>query len=158
GDRKPETGDKKQLALSPVLSPEHLNKKEAPMRRWLILLIAVFGLAVAAVVDRMVSGGTTEDSRAAAAKLDRIPPTFGDWTSSELPQDPKVIRVAEATGYVSRIYVNRKKNLQLSVLLLCGPTGPIGAHTPEVCYAGSGHEMNGSPQKKTVVLPDNTAS
>jgi hypothetical protein len=27
-----------------------------------------------------------------------------------------------------------------------------------VCYAGSGHEMSGTPQKKTVVLPDNTAA
>jgi hypothetical protein len=128
------------------------------MRRWLVLLVAIVGLAAAAVVDRVFSGTNSEDARAAAAKLNGVPAAFGDWTSIEQPQDPKVIRVAEATGYVSRIYSNRKKNLQLSVLLLCGPTGPIGAHTPEVCYAGSGHEMNGTPQKKTVVLPDNATA
>jgi hypothetical protein len=128
------------------------------MRRWLILLVAVIGLAAAAVVDRVFSSTNSEDARAAAAKLNSIPAAFGDWTSTEQPQDPKVIRRAEATNHFSRLYSHRKKNITVNVLLLCGPTGPIGAHSPEVCYAGSGYQMNGDPQKKTLVLPDGSAT
>jgi hypothetical protein len=64
-----------------------------------------------------------------------------------------VIRVAEATGYVSRVYANPKKGVRVTVLMLGGPTGPIGAHTPDVCYAGSGYEMAGRSQKKALSLP-----
>jgi hypothetical protein len=130
------------------------------MRRWLVLLVAVAGLVAAAAVEGVFSNrwGNSEDVRAAAAKLDRVPAAFGDWTSTELPQDPKVIHVAEAAGYVSRLYTNPKKRLSVSALMLCGPTGPIGAHTPEVCYAGNGFAMSGQPQKKTVVLPGNATA
>jgi hypothetical protein len=125
------------------------------MRRWLIVLVAVAGLGAAAAVEGVFSNrwGSAADPRLAAERLGRVPAAFGDWTSTELPQDPKVIRIAEATGHVSRQYANPKKGLAVNVLMLCGPTGPIGAHTPEVCYAGSGHEMIGRPQKKALGLP-----
>jgi hypothetical protein len=123
------------------------------MPRWLVIVLAVAVLAAAAVVERMTSGQQSGDARAAAAKLAAVPASFGDWTSNELVMDEKVLRVAEATGHVSRLYTNRKTGAQMSVLLLCGPTGPIGAHTPEVCYTGSGYALFGEPQKRTVALP-----
>jgi hypothetical protein len=125
------------------------------MRRWLVLVIAVAGLAAAAAVEGVFSNrwGDAEDARLAAERLARVPAAFGDWTSEELPQDPKVIRWAEATGHVSRLYTNPRKGAPVSVLMLCGPTGPIGAHTPEVCYAGSGMRMGGAPQKKALSAP-----
>lgn len=125
------------------------------MTRWLVLLVAVVGLAAAAAVEGMFSNrwGDAEDARVAAERLERVPAAFGGWTSTELPQDPKVIRIAEATGHVSRLYTNPKKGLSVSVLMLCGPTGPIGAHTPEVCYAGQGLEMVGAPEKRAVSAP-----
>ena len=128
------------------------------MPRWFVIVLAVSGLAAAAVVDRLTSGTASGDVQEAATRLDRIPAEFGDWTSTDSPLDDKVLRVAEAAGYVSRIYTNRKNGSQVSVLLLCGPTGPIGAHEPKYCYAGSGFEMSGAPQKKAVSAPDGTAA
>jgi hypothetical protein len=43
------------------------------------------------------------------------------------------------------------------VLLLCGPSGPIGAHTPDICYAGIGYKMVGGEVNKPVKLPDGSA-
>jgi hypothetical protein len=122
----------------------------------LILAVAVVALAAAAVVEGFFSNrwGQAEDVRVAAAKLTRVPAAFGDWTSTEVPQEPKVIKVAEAAGVVSRSYTNRKTGTQVTVLMLCGPPGPIGAHTPEVCYAGNGFAMSGQPSKKSAPLPD----
>ena len=130
------------------------------MPRWLVIAIAVVGLIAAAVVEGISSNrwSQSSDLRAASAKLDGVPAAFGDWTSTESPMNEKVLKVAEATGHVSRIYTNRKNGAQVSVLLLCGPTGAIGAHTPEVCYAGNGFTMSGEPQRKIVTLPDNTAT
>jgi len=130
------------------------------MPRWLVIGLAVVGLIAAAVVEGISSGRWNQsgDVRAASAKLEGVPAAFGDWTSTESPMDEKVLKVAEAAGCVSRIYTNRKNGTQVSVLLLCGPTGPIGAHTPEVCYAGNGFAAQGEPQKKAVTLPGNAAA
>ena len=126
------------------------------LRKGLVIALAVAGLAGAAVVEGTRSNrwGPSEDVRAAAAKFDGVPATFGDWTSTDAPMSEKVLKVAEAAGHVSRIYKHRKTGAEFAVLLLCGPSGPIGAHTPDVCYAGSGFTMSGEPQKKAVALPD----
>jgi hypothetical protein len=124
------------------------------MPRWLVIAIAVVGLVVAAVVDRRMSGVESGDVREAAAKLDGVPREFGDWTSTEVPMSDKVLRVAEAAGHVSRVYANRKNGVRVGVLLLCGPTGPIGAHEPKYCYGGNGYDMSGEPQKRAIGLPD----
>ena len=120
------------------------------MTRWLIVVLAVAGLAAAAVVDRLTSGVESGDVKEAASRLDRVPKEFGDWTSTELPMEEKVLKVAEAAGHVSRVYASGKNKYQVSVLLLCGPTGPIGAHEPKYCYAGNGYDTNGPQQKKAV--------
>jgi hypothetical protein len=128
------------------------------MPRWLVIVLAVSGLAAAAVVDRMTSGVASGDVKEAASRLAKVPAEFGDWTSTEVPMDEKVLRVAEAAGHVSRTYTNRKNGRHVSVLLLCGPTGPIGAHEPKYCYAGGGFEMSGQPQKMAVSAPDGTTA
>ncbi|QJW93358.1 exosortase-associated EpsI family protein [Frigoriglobus tundricola] len=130
------------------------------MPRWLVIGLAVVGLIAAAVLEGVTSGRwrPSEDVRAAAAKLDAVPTAFGDWTSAEVPMNEKVLAVAEATGHVSRMYTHRKNRTQVVVLLLCGESGPIGAHTPEVCYSGNGLSMTGTPQKKAVGLPTGTAT
>jgi hypothetical protein len=123
------------------------------MQRWLVIAVAAGALVAAAVVERRVSDVTSGDVAAAAAKLDRVPREFGDWTSTEVPMDGKVLTVAGAAGHVSRAYANRKKNWRLSVLLLCGPTGPIGAHEPRDCYAGNGYDTGDKPLPRAVGLP-----
>ncbi|MBY0457223.1 MAG: EpsI family protein [Gemmataceae bacterium] len=126
------------------------------MTRWLVIVVAVAGLLAAAVFEGIRSNrwGASAETRAAAEKLNGIPITFGSWSGTETPLSEKVVRVAEATGYVSRVYEHRTTKARVSVLLLCGPSGPIGAHTPEYCYAGSGFAMRGEPVKK-VLAPKN---
>jgi hypothetical protein len=123
------------------------------MRRWLVIAIAVGGLSFASIIDRRMSGVESGDVREAAAKLESVPAAFGAWTSTEVPIPEKILRVAEAAGHVSRTYSNRKNGARVGVLLLCGPTGPIGAHEPQYCYAGNGFDMSGEPQTKDIAVP-----
>lgn len=122
---------------------------KTPLRTWLILGVAVVGLLAAAVYEALTTDrwGATQNVREAADKLAGVPATFGDWTSTEVPQSEKVLRVAEAAGHVSRVYRNRKNGSEVTVLLLCGASGPIGAHLPEYCYAGNGYEKRGDAQR-----------
>lgn len=126
--------------------------------RWLVVVLAVAGLAGAAVFDRLTSGVESGDVKEAAGRLDRVPREFGDWTGTDLPIEDKVLRVAEAAGCVSRVYTSRKNGAAVSVLMLCGPTGPIGAHEPKYCYAGNGYEENGPKAKRAATAADGTAA
>lgn len=126
------------------------------MRSGLIVFLAA-GLVVAvALIEGIRSNrwGATEDFQVAARKLERVPREFGAWVGTDSPLDEKIIRIAEAVGNLSRSYVNRKNGERINVLLLCGPTGPIGAHTPDVCYEGIGFSCKGNPTAKGFVLPN----
>jgi hypothetical protein len=130
------------------------------MARGLMIAVAVVVVVAVAILEGMRSNrwGETEDLRLASSKLDKVPRAFGDWVSTESPLDDKVLKVAEATGNVSRIYTNSKSGVRISVLLLCGPTGPIGAHTPDICYGGLGYACHGEPARKSVVIGKQGAS
>ena len=122
--------------------------------RGLVILIAAALIVTFAAVEGIRSNrwGAGDDQRAAAARLERIPARFGDWTSSEVPIEPKILKIAEADGAVSRLYTNRKTGERFTVLLLCGPSGPIGAHTPDICYGGLGYRCVGKPVPQRVVI------
>lgn len=142
--------------------PSHSSRRPrgalSARARWVVIGLAAAGLVGAAVLERQLSGTKSGDVQAAAAKLDAVPKEFGDWTSTENPIDDKQLRVAEAAGHVSRVYTHRKNHARLSVLILCGPTGPIGAHEPKYCYGGNGFDMDGAPERKAVPLPDGSAA
>ena len=48
--------------------------------------------------------------------------------------------MAGAVGYISRLYKNPGKGLEISVLLLSGLPGDITTHTPDACYPGAGYD------------------
>ena len=130
------------------------------MPRGLLIAVVVALLAVAGVVEgiRTNRWGDSEDIRAAAAKLDGVPRAVGPWVSTESPIDEKVLRVARCAGHVSRVYTNTQTGESVAVLVLCGPTGDIAAHTPDVCYAANGYEMRGPKTGTRQTLPDAGAS
>jgi hypothetical protein len=106
----------------------------------------------AAVLEGMRSNrwGASEDLKAAAAKLQNVPTRFGRWSSTDNPIDAEILKKAEAVGSISRVYERDTDHAKLAVLLLCGRSGPIGAHTPDICYAGLGYKMNGREVKHTI--------
>src|SRR5262249_5980512 len=81
--------------------------------------------------------GVGEAVATAAASLDRIPRTVGDWQAQPLDGDQG--NVPGVAGQLSLRYVNRKTGDCVRVVLLCGRPGPGCIHTPDGCYAASGH-------------------
>ncbi|MFO0800408.1 MAG: exosortase-associated EpsI family protein [Gemmataceae bacterium] len=131
-----------------AVSPPPLSRGAAAV----LVALVLGGLVAAAVFEGVLSNrwGVPEDLEAAAARLGRVPSAFGDWTSEEVSVDRKILDRAEAVGSVSRVYRNRKTGSSVSVMILCGPTGPIASHTPDVCYAGLGYKMQGGEVKKSL--------
>jgi hypothetical protein len=79
--------------------------------------------------------------RAAAERLAAVPAAFGDWSGTDAPLDDRQAKVGRIDASVSRRYVNARTGRAVTILLVCGRPGPIAAHSPEVCYTGSGYEV-----------------
>lgn len=79
------------------------------------------------------------DLDAAAARLDRVPLKLGDWEGKrvERERDPRSGLVGSETFQ----FTNLKTGKNVTVFLACGRPGPVSVHTPEVCYAGNGYEV-----------------
>src|SRR5207244_4358263 len=73
------------------------------------------------------------DRESAAARLDRVPLRIGEWTGQPLELDPAEVSQARLTGAWRRRYVDSENDIQLTVVLMCGPPGPVSAHTPQWC-------------------------
>ena len=124
------------------------------MPRTLLIFGALVVLVAAAIMEGVLSNRWgSEDLKAAAAKLNDVPPEFGNWTSIENPIEPEILKKAEAVSAVSRVYENKNNRTKVAILLLCGPSGPIGAHTPDICYAGLGYKMIGHEIRNSVPIP-----
>ncbi len=112
-----------------------------------VLLIIGTGILNGMLVDRWGGQGRVE---AAAARLDAIPKSFGDWTSVELETSERQLQMAEAASYISRQYVHSQTGESVTVLILCGPQGPLAVHPPTVCFQGAGWALPAAPETVSI--------
>src|SRR4051794_1677541 len=78
----------------------------------------------------------------AAARLEKVPASLGDWEVQETEGKPGTVDAALA-GSLQRQYVNRRTGQKVAVVLVCGRFGPVSIHTPEACYGSSGYLVSG---------------
>lgn len=126
------------------------------MRQWAPVLVIVAVFLALGFNNLPGWKGTGEAAQRVQAKLDGLPTTLGPWQSEPLPISEKVLRIAEAQAHVSRVYRLGPDHEPISVLVFCGAPGPMGAHTPEVCYAGLGYRQAGKSQK--IAIPGEPGS
>jgi hypothetical protein len=124
------------------------------MQRILPILVATALVLVAGGIQGiMISRWTTDHSlERAAARLDHVAMTIGDWKGQTVEQNTKDLARAGIVGGLLRRYVNHRNGAVVTLLIVCGPPGPISVHTPEVCYAGAGYDVLG-PRVRCSVAP-----
>jgi hypothetical protein len=94
--------------------------------------------------------GDSRELETGIERLQNIPLQIGDWKAKELEMDPKHLRQARLAGAWMRCYVQERTGVSLTVLLMCGRSGPVAAHPPNVCYGGAGYDMVGRPAKQSL--------
>jgi uncharacterized protein DUF3485 len=122
--------------------------------QYLVAVLLAVGLTVASgtVIGKMSNRwGPSQDSLAAARKLEEFPEEFGNWKlrSSERMSDD-VVEMLECSGHFSRVYANQESGEVVNVAVTVGPSGPIAVHTPEVCFSSRAHKTLES-RKSTAV-------
>lgn len=96
--------------------------------------------------------GEAAEMQAARERVAGLPKTIGDWEGEDLQLSEQDQQAAGVAGYVLRRYANQRTGEEMRVLLLCGPSGPIAVHTPDVCYAGAGNEIVKDPAGRTIPM------
>jgi hypothetical protein len=113
------------------------------MKRWIAALLGSAALITCGVVhgfwtDRWAPPAETAQ---AAERLETIPLELDDWDGEVIPVKPGEAGAGVA-GWIRRRYVNRQSGAIVSLLLVCGRSGPVSIHTPEACYAANGFLIN----------------
>jgi Protein of unknown function (DUF3485) len=108
--------------------------------------LVVSGIVQGLWTDRW---GPRDEAATAAARLSSLPMTIGDWDGRAKEMTKREQELAGVTGYIRRHYVNRRSGANLTLLIVCGPPGPVAVHGPEVCYRGAGYEPVGEASRYT---------
>jgi hypothetical protein len=61
--------------------------------------------------------------------------------------------VAKGTKVTSRQFVQEAGGRKAVVSVTCGVPGVVAAHTPDVCFLGSGYKLKSPPSRQTLPLP-----
>ncbi|MGD9857224.1 MAG: exosortase-associated EpsI family protein [Planctomycetaceae bacterium] len=101
-----------------------------------IVIACLSGWAHGLLTDRW---GVPVEVRAIGRQLEEFVPEVEGWTSEVARTiDDHTRRTAGAEGYFSRVYTHGQTGATVHVTILCGRSGPISLHTPDVCFVGSG--------------------
>ncbi len=132
--------------LNPTAAPRIPMRQTLPVATALVLVIAA-GLVHGHWTRRWAPSQAVQS---AAARLERIPMTLGDWQgqrrrstagSSTWRRSPATSPGGTRTA---------PARAPVTVLLVCGRPGPISVHTPDICYAGAGFEPLKPPSRVTL--------
>jgi hypothetical protein len=93
----------------------------------------------------------------ATGRLHQLPMTLGDWHGQDGELDQRTLERAPMSGYLFRRYQNRVTGEEITVFLVCGRSGPVSVHTPDVCYRGAGYEQIGANARCEVALVQGSA-
>jgi Protein of unknown function (DUF3485) len=101
-------------------------------------VLVIVGLTIPQVMmsDRFADSNVIADQQAELLK--NVPMKFGDWAGEDEEVTSEVRRVAGAVGAIQRVYRNKRSRDEVRLWLIVGHARPVSAHTPNICYAGSG--------------------
>ncbi len=111
--------------------------------------IAAIAMFAGGVAQGMLSHrwGTPANVIAAAESLKSVPKTIGTWDGTDFELSEEMLKTAEVTGCLSRRYVNRLDGNTVTLLIFCGPPGPISLHPPTVCFPSAGLALDAAPAR-----------
>jgi hypothetical protein len=89
----------------------------------------------------------------ACAQVETVPLEIGDWQGSDVEVDNGLFALAGARAYWARTYTDRRGGGTVLAILMCGRSGKMSVHTPEICYRGAGYDLLQEPAR-TILRDD----
>ncbi|CAN5368465.1 hypothetical protein BH11PLA2_BH11PLA2_23740 [soil metagenome] len=119
--------------------------------RFAAVIIGILSLVALGVSDAVRASRLTalQNDGSIQTKLDTIPMNFSGWTGEAIPVTEAQVKRSTAIARFQRVYTRGgNKPAQVTVLLLAGVSGELGAHDPERCFGGVGYKANGIRNRK----------
>ncbi len=122
-------------------------------------LAALSLFALGGVVHGMWTHRWSETALATAGEdlLSAVTEPVGEWKPGQF-FTINANDVPKKTQTVSRQFAHEKSGRTLVVSLTSGVPGIVAAHTPDVCYLGSGYKLKSAVTKESVPLPGGKAA
>jgi hypothetical protein len=122
------------------------------------LILAVVLIAATTVVEGVFLRDRWGKPGVEAAELGKrfanVPKKIGNWTGIDIPVEEDVQERSGAVNFVSRHYTNSENNHSVDLWLIIGHSRDIIRHTPDICYATSGFNQQGSTLRHTTYYDD----
>lgn len=113
-----------------------------------LTLACLSGWAHGLLTDRW---GIPVELAAVASQVENLSLEFDGWTSEvSRTLNDHTRKASGAEGYFSRSYTHEQTGDQVHVTILCGRSGPISLHTPDVCFVGGGVTQLGEETRTTL--------
>jgi hypothetical protein len=100
----------------------------------------------------------SEELENSAARLRELAVEVGPCQGQPLDLTEREQAIGQIKAYWRRRFVHPPSGKVFEVLLVCGRPGPLAAHTPEVCFAGSGYRMVAEPVRQAVGTANGSAA
>ena len=110
---------------------------------WPVAAVVVAFAAIGFAGALRPAPGDSAAAQLAQTRLHALPLSLGEWRGAATEIPAKHLQIAEAQAHLSRSYVRPRDGARVALLTLVGAPGPLGAHTPETCFAGAGYEREG---------------
>jgi Protein of unknown function (DUF3485) len=125
------------------------------MRRYVAIVVAIsaFASVGAFEVAQMRLRADLSDFVAAQRRFDSVPLSLPGWTGRVVEYDDKQLKAANARAHTYRTYTRDKSGESVTLLLLAGHPGEVGAHDPERCYGGAGYRQVGTRTRRQLTDP-----
>ena len=99
--------------------------------------------------------GTPPELEEAADRLASLSLSNRSWNLIEQQSvDPIALRLLRSAGYLQHVYENGATKELVTVAIFAGPTGPMVAHTPVVCYSANDYEVIAGPDQASITADD----
>lgn len=126
------------------------------MTRILPMVVVVLALLVTGVVHGLWTcrWDQVPDKETVIAPFKNLPLQMGEWEGTDLEASSSEIK--GLTGYLSRRYVHPQTKDAVTISLMSGPPRVVAIHTPDVCYAALGYQVNTPARYRATDLPEAT--
>lgn len=129
----------------------------------LYFLLAALAMLIGTLISGLVHGhavnrfGQRNALRTASVRLgNSLPQYVGGWRLIQaVPIDDSVKRTLQCTA-LQGIYSHEATGHTAVVALLAGPSGPLTAHSPEICYSAQDYEIADERQELRIRDADGT--
>ena len=126
------------------------------MNRRIIIAVAVtLTLALGLGHRAITAGGLRHGLSISQEQIDGLPDDLAAWSLVERAAvDERAIDLLECHSHASLTYKNAVTGADIVVTVLSGASGPLTAHTPEVCYSSQAYLIQSQTEPLELKLND----